>query len=66
MADAAEDSSGAVIPLLRIEVLANGYVRIGITRLLTKLLNNPWPGSDVDHEVVLEIEERLLPSDTPV
>jgi hypothetical protein len=57
--------SAAPTPLLRVEVLANGYVRIGMTRLLTRLLNNPWPGSDADHEVVLQVEERLLPLDTP-
>ena len=47
-------------PLLVAQMLENGFVKIGVTRLLTKLLNNPWPGSDVDHEVVLEVEEQIF------
>lgn len=47
-------------PLLIAQMLNNGFVKIGITRLLTRLLNNPWPGSDVDHEVVLEVEEQIF------
>lgn len=46
-------------PLIRAQLLDNGFVKIGITRLLTRLLDNPWPGSDADHEVVLEVEEQL-------
>ncbi len=46
-------------PLIQAQLLNNGFVKIGITRLLTRLLNNPWPGSDADHEVVLEVEEQL-------
>lgn len=60
---AADGPGGTVpsaVPLLRAELLANGFVRIGMTRLLTRMLNNPWPGSDGDHEVVLEVEEQLL------
>jgi len=47
-------------PLLRAQLLDNGFIKIGITRLLTRLLNNPWPGSDADHETVLEVEEQLF------
>jgi hypothetical protein len=47
-------------PLLVAQMLDNGFVKIGITRLLTRLLNNPWPGSDADHEVVLEVEEQIF------
>ncbi len=47
-------------PLLVAQMLENGFVKIGVTRLLTKLLNNPWPGSDIDHEVVLEVEEQIF------
>jgi hypothetical protein len=47
-------------PLLRAEILANGFVRIGVTKLLTNLVGNPWPGSHADHEVVLEVEEQLF------
>jgi len=47
-------------PLLRAEILPNGFARIGVTKLLTRLAGNPWPGSHADHEVVLEVEERLF------
>lgn len=53
-------SNGDSTLLLRAELLANGFARIGMTRLLTRLLNNPWPGGDADHEVVLEVEEQVL------
>lgn len=58
--EAVVQAAGNATPLLRVELLENGYVRLGMTRLLTRMLNNPWPGADADHEVVLEIEERLL------
>jgi hypothetical protein len=47
-------------PLLRAEILTNGFVRVGVTQLLTQLAGNPWPGSHADHEVVLEVEEQLF------
>ena len=47
-------------PLIKAELLANGYAKVGITKMLTKLLNNPWPGSDPDHAIVLEVEEQVL------
>jgi hypothetical protein len=51
---------GGHTPLLRAEVLNNGFVRIGMTKLLTRLVGNPWPGSHAEHEVVLEVEELLF------
>lgn len=51
---------GGQTPLLRVEMLPNGFVRIGVTQLLTDLAGNPWPGSHADHEVVLEVEEQLF------
>lgn len=47
-------------PLLHARILPNGFVRIGITKLLTRMMGNPWPGPQPDHEVVLEVEERLF------
>ena len=38
----------------------NGFVKVGITKLLTKMLDNPWPGSDPDHAIVLEVEEQVF------
>lgn len=51
---------GGNVPLLRLELLDNGFARIGVTKLLTRLVNNPWPGSDPDDAVVLEVEEQVF------
>lgn len=51
---------GGQTPLLTAQILASGFVRIGVTQLLTDLAGNPWPGSHADHEVVLEVEEQLF------
>lgn len=47
-------------PLIIASLEANGYAKIGITKLFTKLLNNPWPGSDPDHTIVLQVEEKII------
>lgn len=47
-------------PLLRADIRPNGFIRIAVTQLLTRLVGNPWPGSHADHEVVLEVEEQLF------
>ena len=47
-------------PLIKAELLDNGFAKVGITRLLTKMLDNPWPGSEPDHAVVLEVEEQVF------
>ena len=36
-----------------------GSAAIGITRGFTRLAGQPWPGSEPDHAVVLEVEEQL-------
>lgn len=51
---------GGQTPLMRAELLANGFAKIGITKYLTRLLNAPWPGGDPDHVVVLEVEEQVF------
>ncbi|MEZ5558368.1 MAG: type II secretion system protein N [Pseudomonadales bacterium] len=51
---------GGQTPLLTAAALRNGFVRLGVTRRMTDLLNNPWPGSSAPHEVVLEVEEQLF------
>ncbi|MDA1074332.1 MAG: type II secretion system protein N [Proteobacteria bacterium] len=48
------------IPLLVIQFLRDGFVKIGVTKLLTKRLNRPWEGADPDDGVVLEVEEQLF------
>jgi hypothetical protein len=51
---------GGHVPLLHLQILPTGYVKIGVTKSLTKMLNNPWPGTDPDHAVVLEVEEKIF------
>ncbi len=51
---------GGQTPLLKAAILPNGFAKVGVTKLLTRLVGNPWPGSHQDHEVVLEVEEQLF------
>lgn len=51
---------GGQTPLLTAELLPAGFVRIGVTKLLTRLAGNPWPGSHADHETVLSVEQQLF------
>ncbi len=51
---------GGQTPLLHVQLLDTGFVKIGVTKSLTKMLNNPWPGGDPDHAVVLEVEEKIF------
>jgi|GEM_PF-606830 len=37
-----------------------GSAAIGITKGFTRLAGQPWPGSEPDHAVILEVEEQLL------
>ena len=53
-------AQGDSTPLLVTELQSNGYARVGVTKYLTKLLGNPWPGGDADHIVVLEVEEQVF------
>lgn len=47
-------------PLMLARVGADGWVTIGITKRFTQLLGQPWQGSDADHAVVLEVQEKLF------
>ena len=47
-------------PLLEAQLLDSGFARIGVTKRLTKMLNDPWPGGGADHEVVLAVEEKIF------
>lgn len=47
-------------PLLITELKPDGFIRFGVTKYLTKLLGEPWPGGDPDHAVVLEVEEQVF------
>ena len=45
--------------LVHAEITDAGYVKIGITRRLLKLLNQPWAGGGADDEIVVSVEEAL-------
>ena len=51
---------GSDIPLLTAGPGAPGFVKVGITKHFTKILGSPWPGSDPDHKIVIEVEEQLF------
>ncbi len=53
-------ADGDQTPLLHAELKPDGFAKIGVTKQLTKLLGNPWPGGDADHAVVLEVEEQVF------
>ncbi len=53
-------ATGESTPLLQAALADNGFVRIGVTKYLTTLLGQPWPGGDPDHAVVLEVEEQVF------
>jgi hypothetical protein len=53
-------ATGESTPLLHAALADNGFVRVGVTKYLTAMLGQPWPGSDPDHAVVLEVEEQVF------
>ena len=53
-------ADGDTTPLLHAELKTNGFARIGVTKYLTKMAGNPWPGGDPDHAIVLEVEEQVF------
>jgi hypothetical protein len=48
------------VPLLIGHLAEDGVASIGITKQFTKMLGEPWPGSEPDHAVVLEVGEKLF------
>lgn len=53
-------ATGESMPLLHVVLKSDGFARIGVTKYLTRMLGQPWPGSDPDHAVVLEVEEQVF------
>ncbi len=53
-----EQATGALLMTGRLT--PTGSAAIGVTRGLTRLTGQPWPGSEPDHAVVLEVEEQLI------
>jgi len=48
------------MPLLLARITQDGIATIGITKQFTKMVGEPWPGSEPDHAVVLEVGEKLF------
>lgn len=46
--------------LIQAEIMDGGYVKIGITRRLLQLLNQPWAGGGADEEIVVSVEEAVF------
>jgi hypothetical protein len=53
-------ATGESMPLLHAALKSDGFARFGVTKYLTRMLGQPWPGSDPDHAVVLEVEEQVF------
>jgi hypothetical protein len=53
-------ATGESTPLLHAALTDNGFARFGVTKYLTRILGQPWPGGDPDHAVVLEVEEQVF------
>lgn len=53
-------AEGDSTPLMIVQPGIPGYIRIGITKRFTQMLQRPWPGNDPDHTIVVEVEERVL------
>ena len=51
---------GVDAPLLHVRLDADGWLNIGVTKKLTKMAGNPWPGNEPDHAIVIDVSERLL------
>ena len=47
-------------PLIIAELQSNGFAKVGLTKRLTILLNNPWPGAAQANDVILEVEEKVF------
>ena len=47
-------------PLLIASIGVDGFAKVGISKRFTALLNNPWPGSDPDHKIVIQLEEKIF------
>ena len=53
-------AQGIEAPLLHVRLGADGWLTIGVTKKMTKMAGFPWPGKDPDHEIVIDVSERLF------
>ena len=47
-------------PLIRARLDDDGWIHIGITKRFTRLIGQPWQGSEPDPAIVMEVSEKLL------
>jgi len=52
--------AGIEAPLLHIRLGPDGWLDIGVTKMLTKMAGFPWPGNEPDHAIVIDVSERLI------
>ncbi len=53
-------SDGVNYPVLTLRLLDSGFVKVSLTRRFTQIAGMPWPGSEPDHAVVLEVEQQVF------
>ena len=53
-------ATGETTPLMIAQLGDSGFVKVGITKLLTDMLGNPWAGNAADDAIVLEVEEQFF------
>jgi hypothetical protein len=53
-------AEGEPTPLLVAALKPDGFATVGVTKRLTEILGNPWPGGDPGYKVVLEVEEQVF------
>ncbi|MBM4203228.1 MAG: type II secretion system protein N [Gammaproteobacteria bacterium] len=66
LAQSAGAVSGLIVPdegqtpVAQIGLSADGMFTLKISKLMTILLGRPWPGSDPDHAIVIEMVDRVF------
>ncbi|MGI9327687.1 MAG: type II secretion system protein N [Pseudomonadales bacterium] len=53
-------SDGVNFPVLTLRLMDSGFVKVSLTRRFTQIVGMPWPGSEPDHAVVLEVEQQVF------
>ena len=53
-------AEGDSIPLIIVQEGVPGYIKVGVTKRFTDLVNRPWPGTHAAHTIVVEVEERVF------
>jgi hypothetical protein len=48
------------IPVVQIVLAPDGTFTVKISKLLTRLLGRPWPGSEPDHAIVIEMVDKVF------